>query len=155
MPAVGDSAPLFTLEDDAGNEVSLKDFSGKTVVLYFYPKDDTPGCTVEACSFRDVYDEILALGAVVLGVSPDSAVRHNRFKDKYALPFRLLSDPAHTVLAAYGAWGEKKLYGKTYEGVLRSTYVIGPDGIIAGAFPKVAPKDHAAEIIALLRGAKQ
>lgn len=154
MPAVGDTASVFTLEDDTGNTVALTDFSGKTVVLYFYPKDDTPGCTTEACAFRDVYDEILALGAIVLGVSPDSAVRHNRFKDKYGLPFRLLSDPDHTVLAAYGAWGEKKMYGKTYEGVIRSTYVIGPDGKIVGAFPKVSPKDHAAEIIALLRGGK-
>ncbi len=154
MPGIGEKAPDFTLEGDSGAAVSLRDFSGKTVVLYFYPKDDTPGCTAEACAFRDAYDEILALGAVVLGVSPDSAVRHAKFKGKYELPFRLLADPDHRVLSAYGSWGEKKAYGKTYEGVIRSTYVIGPDGKVIGAFPKVSPKEHAAEILALLRAMK-
>ncbi len=153
MITIGTRAPDFSLEDDGGNRVSLSDFAGKTVVLYFYPKDDTPGCTTEACAFRDAYDEILSLGAVVIGVSPDPVARHARFRERHGLPFRLLADPEREAIGAYGAWGEKKMYGKAYEGVIRSTYVIGPDGLVVGAFPKVSPKDHAAQIIALLRGA--
>jgi len=150
MVKEGEAAPEFTLEDDEGRKVSLSAFKGKTVVLYFYPKDDTPGCTKEACGFRDAYDDFLAKGAAVIGVSPDKAVSHARFKAKHGLPFVLLADPEHAVLSAYGAWGEKSMYGKRYEGVLRSTVVIGPDGDIRKVFPKVSPEGHAAEILAAL-----
>lgn len=150
MLEAGSEAPDFTLEDDEGRKVSLSSFKGRTVVLYFYPKDDTPGCTKEACGFRDAYDDFLAKGAAVVGVSPDKAASHARFKSKHGLPFVLLADPDHAVLSAYGAWGEKSMYGKKYEGVLRSTVVIGPDGTIRRAFPKVSPEGHAAEILAAL-----
>ena len=150
MVKEGEAAPEFTLEDDEGRKVSLSAFKGKTVVLYFYPKDDTPGCTKEACGFRDAYDDFLAKGAAVIGVSPDKAVSHARFKAKHGLPFVLLADPEHAVLSAYGAWGEKSMYGKRYEGVLRSTVVIGPDGAIRKVFPKVSPEGHATEILAAL-----
>lgn len=143
-------APDFTLADDSGKGVSLSSFKGKTVVLYFYPKDDTPGCTKEACGFRDAFDAFLAKGAVVIGVSPDAQASHGKFKAKYGLPFMLLSDPDHAVLEAYGAWGEKSMYGKKYEGVLRSTVVIGTDGKVKKVFPKVKPEGHAEEILAAL-----
>lgn len=150
MPTVGDKAPDFTLEAEDGSKVSLSDFAGRTVILYFYPKDDTPGCTKEACGFRDAYDQFNSRGAVVLGVSPDGPASHGKFKTKYSLPFRLLADPGKGTLRAYGAWGEKKMYGKTVEGVLRSTFVIGPDGVIKAAFPRVKPEGHAQEILAVL-----
>lgn len=150
MPKVGEKAPDFTLEAEDGGKVSLSEFRGRTVVLYFYPKDDTPGCTTEACGFRDAYDEFLAKGAAVLGVSPDIAASHGRFKSKYSLPFRLLADPGKGTLRSYGAWGEKTMYGKKVEGVLRSTFVIGPDGIVKAVFPKVKPEGHAREILAIL-----
>ncbi|NLJ45631.1 MAG: thioredoxin-dependent thiol peroxidase [Treponema sp.] len=150
MPAVGDKAPDFTLEAEDGSKVSLSDFAGRTVVLYFYPKDDTPGCTKEACGFRDAYDQFQSRGAVVLGVSPDGPASHGKFKTKYSLPFRLLADPGKGTLRAYGAWGEKTMYGKTVEGVLRSTFVIGPDGVVKAAFPRVKPEGHAQEILAVL-----
>lgn len=150
MPAVGDKAPDFTLEAEDGSKVSLSDFTGRTVVLYFYPKDDTPGCTKEACGFRDAYDQFQSRGAVVLGVSPDSPASHGKFKTKYSLPFRLLADPGKGILKAYGAWGEKNMYGKKVEGVLRSTFVIGPDGVVKAAFPRVKPEGHAQEILAVL-----
>lgn len=150
MLQVGIPAPDFALKDESGAEVRLSGFKGKTVVLYFYPKDDTPGCTKEACGFRDAFDAFLAKGAVVIGVSPDASASHGKFKKKYGLPFKLLSDPDHAVLEAYGAWGEKSMYGKKYEGVLRSTVVIGPDGKVAKVFPKVKPEGHAEEILALL-----
>ncbi len=143
-------APPFTLLDDQGKEVSLKDFEGKKVVLYFYPKDDTPGCTTEACGFRDIHDEILDRGAVILGVSPDPQKKHEKFRQKYNLPFHLLSDPEHTVLEAYNAWGEKKMYGKTYMGVLRSTVLIDESGNIQEIYPKVKPADHPREILEAL-----
>ena len=146
----GDKAPEFTLQNAEGETVSLSGFAGKTVVVYFYPKDDTPGCTKEACGFRDVYDDILAKDAVVLGISADSVGSHAKFKEKFNLPFHLLSDPEKTVIEAFGAWGEKKNYGKTYLGLIRSTFVIGPDGVILKAFPKVKPAEHAEEILALL-----
>lgn len=146
----GTKAPDFTLESESGERVSLSGYRGKTVVLYFYPRDDTPGCTREACSFRDAYDLFLAKGAVVLGVSPDKPASHEKFKAKHALPFRLLADPGKGVLRAYGAWGEKKLYGKTVEGVLRSTYVISGDGAIRAVFPRVRPEGHALEILKVL-----
>jgi len=118
--------------------------------LYFYPKDDTPGCTTEACNFRDDYSEIIAAGAAVLGVSPDSIKSHDRFKLKHELPFALLSDPDHEVAELYGAWGEKKMYGKTYMGIIRSTFVIDEDGKIITVFPKVKPKNHSQEVLAVL-----
>jgi len=148
----GDPAPEFTLQADGGQEVSLADYRGQKVVLYFYPKDDTPGCTAEACSFRDDHSDIVAAGAAVLGVSPDTLKSHDKFKAKYNLPFTLLSDPDHRVAEMYGAWGEKKSYGKTYEGILRSTFIIDEEGKIARVFPRVTPKDHSQEVLEFLRG---
>ena len=146
----GMTAPDFILDSDEGNSVSLSSFTGKTVVLYFYPKDDTPGCTTEACGFRDAWDRFLEKGAVVIGVSPDKTQAHTKFRKKYNLPFLLLADPEAKVLKAYGAWGQKSMYGKTYDGVLRSTFVIGKDGVISKVFPKVKPEGHAEEILGLL-----
>jgi peroxiredoxin Q/BCP len=146
----GTIAPDFTLTTDGGGEVTLSDFRGQRVVLYFYPKDDTPGCTTEACSFRDDYSEIITAGAVVLGVSPDSVKSHDKFKLKYELPFALLSDPDHQVAEMYGAWGEKEMYGRTYMGILRSTFVIDEEGRIIKVFPKVKPKNHSQEVLAVL-----
>jgi peroxiredoxin Q/BCP len=146
----GTTAPDFTLAADGGGEVSLSDYRGKKVVLYFYPKDNTSGCTTEACNFRDDYSQILAAGAAVLGVSPDSVKSHDNFKLKYSLPFALLSDPDHEVAETYGAWGEKKMYGKTYMGIIRSTYIIDEEGVIAKVFPKVKPKNHSAEVLEAL-----
>jgi peroxiredoxin Q/BCP len=149
----GTMAPGFTLTADGGGEVTLSDFCGQRVVLYFYPKDDTPGCTTEACNFRDDYSEIIAAGTVVLGVSPDSVKSHDKFKLKYGLPFPLLSDPEHQVAELYGAWGEKKMYGRTYMGIIRSTFVIDEEGRIVKVFPKVKPKNHSQEVLAVLAGA--
>jgi len=146
----GTQAPEFTLPDENGTEISLSQFRGKKVVIYFYPKDDTPGCTKEACNFRDNYDAILEKGAVVLGVSADSQKSHQKFKSKYELPFYILSDPDKTMIQEYGAWGEKQMYGKTYEGVIRSTYVIDEDGKIAKVFPKVKPAEHGLEVLKAL-----
>lgn len=146
----GVKAPDFTLSNQDGEEVSLSQFAGKKVVLYFYPKDNTPGCTKEACSFRDNYDAILEKGAVVLGVSADSEKSHTNFRSKYELPFHLLSDPEKTVIQDYGAWGEKQMYGKTYEGIMRSTVLIGEDGTVSKVFPKVKPADHGTEVLEYL-----
>jgi peroxiredoxin Q/BCP len=143
-------APDFTLATDGGGEVTLSDYRGKKVVLYFYPKDDTPGCTTEACSFRDDYGMITATGAVVLGVSPDTVKSHDKFKLKYSLPFALLSDSDHRVAEMYGAWGEKKMYGKTSMGIIRSTFILDETGKIVKVFPKVTPKDHSMEVLAAL-----
>jgi len=148
MLKVGDKAPDFTLQSDKGEMVTLSDFFGKSaVVLYFYPKDNTPGCTKEACSFRDNLDEIIAKRAVVLGISPDSLKSHQNFVKKQELNFTLLSDPDHKVAELFGAWGEKKMYGKTYEGILRTTFIIGKDGTIKHVFEKVKPDAHALEVI--------
>ena len=147
----GTAAPDFTLEVSGGGTESLSDYRGQTVVLYFYPKDDTPGCTTEACNFRDDYSEIMAAGAVVLGVSPDSVKSHDKFTLKYELPFPLLSDPDHQVAQLYGAWGEKKMFGRTYMGILRSTFIIDEQGIIVKVFPKVRPKVHSEEVLEVLR----
>lgn len=146
----GTIAPDFTLSADGGGEITLSDYRGKKVVLYFYPKDDTPGCTTEACNFRDDYSEIVAAGAVVLGVSPDSVASHDKFRLKYELPFALLSDPDHHVAEAYGAWGEKKMYGKTYLGIIRSTFIIDEEGKIIKVFPRVRPKDHSQQVLTVL-----
>ena len=148
----GDKAPAFTLKNAEGESVSLSDFAGKTVVVYFYPKDNTPGCTKEACSFRDNYDAILEAGGVVLGISADSEKSHAGFKTKFGLPFHLLSDPEKEVIQAFGAWGLKKNYGKEYMGLIRSTFVIGPDGIISKVYDKVKTDIHGEEILELLRG---
>ncbi len=148
----GVKAPAFRLPSDAGTPVALKDFAGRTVVLYFYPKDDTSGCTTEACDFRDNWRAVQAAGAVVLGVSPDGVASHQKFKKKYELPFTLLVDADHAVAEAYGAWGEKSMYGRKYYGVLRSTFIIDPRGRIARVFSKVKPRGHAAEVLAALAG---
>jgi peroxiredoxin Q/BCP len=148
--AEGENAPDFTLTSDGGATVSLSDFRGKPVVLYFYPKDDTSGCTTQACAIRDDYGEFTERGAVVLGVSPDDEASHVKFRDKYELPFTLLADPDHAVAEQYGAWGEKKNYGKTYFGIIRSTFLIDGDGNVAKVFPRVDPKTHADKVLAAL-----
>ncbi|MCX7708303.1 MAG: thioredoxin-dependent thiol peroxidase [Clostridia bacterium] len=151
MLAEGQKAINFELMDDYGNNIRLSDFIGKKVVLYFYPKDNTPGCNTEACSFRDVYDDILQAGAVVLGISMDDQNSHRKFRNKFGLPFYLLSDPDHKTAEAYGTWGEKKMYGKAYMGILRSTFVIDETGVVRKVFPKVSPEGHGEEILNTLR----
>lgn len=148
--AVGSRAPAFRVLSDTGKKVALADFRGRPVVLYFYPKDDTSGCTTEACEFRDSWRAVQAAGAVVLGVSPDGVASHQKFKKKYELPFPLLADEDHSLAEAYGAWGEKSMYGRKYFGVLRTTYLIDAAGKIARVFEKVKPKGHAAEVLAAL-----
>jgi peroxiredoxin Q/BCP len=150
MLEAGIQAPDFTLASDGGGEVSLSDHRGKNVVLYFYPKNNTSGCTTEACNFRDDYAEILAAGAVVLGVSPDSIKSHDGFKLKHSLPFALLSDPEHEVAELYGAWGMKKMYGREYMGIIRSTFIIDEAGQIIKVFPKVRVKNHSQEVLEAL-----
>ncbi|MFN3485540.1 MAG: thioredoxin-dependent thiol peroxidase [Planctomycetota bacterium] len=148
----GAPAPDFTLRDQEGKEVSLKDLRGKEVILYFYPKDDTPGCTKEACGFRDAWKELQKRGVEVLGVSPDSEASHRSFAAKYRLPFRLLSDPDRRVMKAYGAWGQKVMYGKTTEGVIRSTVWIGPEGTVKRHWKKVRDAGaHPAQVLEALR----
>ena len=149
MPAlkIGDKAPAFEAVDQDGNPVSLNDFSGKKLVLYFYPKDDTPGCTAEACNLRDNYGLLLKKGYGILGVSADDERSHKKFIEKYVLPFPLLADKDKTILKAYGAWGKKKLYGKEYDGILRTTYVISEKGIIEKIFTKVDTKNHTEQIL--------
>jgi peroxiredoxin Q/BCP len=143
MIKVGEMAPDFELKADSGQTVCLADYRGRRVVLYFYPKDDTSGCTKQACGFRDHLPELEARDATVFGVSPDSVASHERFRDKYDLNFPLLSDPDHAVATAYGAWGKKKMYGREYEGILRSTFIIGPDGRVEEVYAKVKPAGHA------------
>jgi peroxiredoxin Q/BCP len=148
----GDPAPPFTLPDMSGKQVSLEDFAGKDVILYFYPKDDTPGCTKEACGFRDAWTDLQDLGVVVLGVSGDDAASHTRFAAKYRLPFTLLSDPDHRVMTAYGAYGPKTMYGRKVVGVIRSTVWIGPDGRIRRRWARVAnAAKHPDKVLAALR----
>jgi peroxiredoxin Q/BCP len=150
MVREGEPAPDFTLASDAGEQLSLSDFRGKPVVLYFYPKDDTPGCTTQACGIRDAYGEFERAGAVVLGVSPDDVGRHVKFKQKYELPFTLLADPEHEVAERYGVWGEKKYMGRSYMGVKRSTFVVGSDGVVAKVMHDVKPATHADDVLAAL-----
>ena len=152
MLEAGVKAPAFTLPDQDGNPVSLSDFLGKKVILYFYPKDNTPGCTRQACAFAGSYDAFRDLDAVVIGVSKDSAASHQRFAQKYDLPFLLLSDPELGVLQAYGVWQEKKLYGKVSMGVVRTTFIIDETGVIEKVMPKVKPDTNAADILAYLQG---
>ncbi|MDA1148162.1 MAG: thioredoxin-dependent thiol peroxidase [Chloroflexi bacterium] len=147
----GDRAPSFTLKDQDGVTHKLADYKGKTVVLYFYPNDDTPGCTKEACSFRDEHDAIAEEGAVVLGVSTNDAASHQRFRDKYTLPFPLLVDTNATVATRYGAWGEKVLYGRTSIGMTRATFVIGPDGKLTKVWKRAKAADHALAVLKALR----
>lgn len=147
MPDVGTTAPAFSLSDHEGTIRSLSDFRGSWTVVYFYPKDDTPGCTTEACAFRDAYDELKEEGIVVVGISPDSVESHAAFAAKHRLPFTLLADPAKNVLQAYGAWGERSMYGKKYMGVLRSSVLVDPKGIIAKTYPKASPAEHAQQIL--------
>lgn len=143
----GTKAPNFEGKDENGNTVKLSDFAGKKLVLYFYPKDSTPGCTAEACDLRDNYERFLALGYQVLGASRDSVASHRRFIEKYSLPFHLIADTDLSILKAYEAWGEKKMYGKITEGTLRTTYVIDEKGIIIDAIAKVDTKNHTAQIL--------
>jgi peroxiredoxin Q/BCP len=152
MPSIkeGATAPAFKLESADGGKVSLADLKGRQVVLYFYPKDDTPGCTLEAQAFRDAAARFKRKNAVVLGVSRDSTASHCRFRDKYGLNFPLLSDPEGKVIQAYGAWGEKNMYGKKMMGIIRTTVVIGADGKVAKIFPKVKVAGHAEEVLAAL-----
>jgi thioredoxin-dependent peroxiredoxin len=152
MPEVGDHAPDFSLSDHDGRTVSLSDFRGRNVVLYFYPKDDTSGCTTQACGIRDNIAAFDATGAVVLGVSPDSVRSHVKFREKYELNFPLLADPDHEVAEAYGVWQEKSMYGRTYMGVARTTFVIDGDGVISAVLPKVRPATHAGEVLEILQG---
>ncbi|MFO0693362.1 MAG: peroxiredoxin [Polyangiales bacterium] len=151
MIAVGKAAPRFELESSEGGKVTLASLAGKYAVLYFYPKDNTPGCTTEALAFRDAKDELDALGAVVLGVSKDSLASHCKFRDKHGLNFALLSDPEGKMIEAYGAWGEKNMYGKKMMGILRSTVVLGPNGKVVAHFPKVKVAGHAAEVVAAIK----
>lgn len=148
----GSPAPHFNLKDETGTVRSLSDFRGQTIVLYFYPKDDTSGCTKEACNFRDDYSAYEKAGVTILGVSPDSPESHAKFKAKYALPFSLLADEDHALCDAYGVWGEKKFLGKKYMGVLRTTFVIDGEGKIARVFENVKPAEHSAEVLAAVKG---
>jgi peroxiredoxin Q/BCP len=149
MPiSFGIPAPDFELIDDTNQTRRLADFRGQRVVLYFYPKDDTPGCTKEACNFRDDYSAYEQAGITILGISPDSVESHQKFKAKFQLPFSLLADEGHKVCDAYGVWGPKKFMGKSYEGVLRTTFLIGPDGSILRVFENVRPAEHSAEVLA-------
>ncbi len=150
MIEVGAKAPEFTLPDQDGEEVSLSGLAGRTVVLYFYPKADTPGCTTQACGIRDRADEYDAAGAVVLGVSPDPVAAVKKFHDRQSLNFTLLADADHAVCDAYGVWAEKSLYGKRYWGAMRSTFIIDGDGTVAHVIPKASPKTHDDEVLAAL-----
>ena len=150
MVEEGQQAPDFELTSDSGERVSLSQFRGKPVVLYFYPRDDTPGCTAQACGIRDSYDLFTEHDAVVLGVSPDEETAHVKFKEKYGLPFTLLADPEHEVAEAYGVWGERKYMGRTYMGIERSTFLIDEDGKIAKVMRRVKPATHVEKVLAAL-----
>jgi len=147
MLKVGEKAPAFAAKDENGNTIKLSDYRGKNVVLYFYPKDMTPGCTTEACNFRDRFAEIKKKNAVILGVSKDSSASHVKFKEKYSLPFPLLADEDLSVIKAYGAWGKRSMYGREFMGIVRSTVVVGPDGKVKALFPKVKVNGHDDEVL--------
>jgi len=146
--SAGVTAPEFQLKDSKGIIHNLSDYEGQTIVLYFYPKDDTPGCTKEACAFRDTYQDFKDAGVEVIGISPDSEKSHTKFSEKYELPFTLLSDPNHEICEAYGVWGLKKYMGREYEGVYRTTFIIGPKGEIKRVFENVKPSEHVEEVLA-------
>jgi peroxiredoxin Q/BCP len=148
---INDKAPEFSLHDENDKEVSLKSLRGKVVVLYFYPRADTPGCTVEACAFRDTYKQIQKTGVVLLGISPDTPKAQKKFRDKFNLPFSLLADADKKVAEAYGVVQEKNMYGKKVMGIARTTFIIGPDGKVQHIFPKVKPEGHAVEVLAYLK----
>lgn len=148
---IGDKAPGFRLPDQFGKEHDLKDYAGKWVLLYFYPKDDTPGCTIEACAMRDSFPKFRKLGIAVLGASPDSVKKHAKFAEKHELPFTLLADTEKTLVNAYGVWAKKKFMGREYMGTLRNSYLIDPKGKIAKTYEGVKPKDHAEEVLADLK----
>jgi peroxiredoxin Q/BCP len=154
MPVAGDPAPDLALPDEGGTIHRLADRKGGWTVVYFYPKDDTPGCTTEACQFTELAPEIRALGGEIWGISPDGGTSHAAFRTKFGLSFPLLSDVDHAVAEAYGAWQEKTNYGKTYMGIARSSFLVGPDGRVAVAWPKVKAEGHAAEVLAALRDAQ-
>jgi peroxiredoxin Q/BCP len=153
IPTAGTPAPAFSLADEAGTLRSLQEYRGKPVILYFYPKDDTPGCTTEACNFRDDYSAYIDADVTILGVSPDSPASHAKFKKKFELPFHLLSDQTHQVCEAYGVWGQKKFMGREYMGVLRTTFLVDANGVIRKVFENVKPADHSAEVLAALKEA--
>lgn len=148
---IGDKSPDFKGVDENGNEVSFSHFKGKNIIMYFYPKDNTPGCTNEACDLRDNYNMWIEKGYDVIGVSPDSQQSHQKFIDKHKLPFTLISDPEKVIIKQFGAWGQKKMYGREYEGLLRTTFVIDKDGIITNIFEKVKTKDHTNQILETLK----
>jgi peroxiredoxin Q/BCP len=147
---VGDLAPEFSAPTNGGGKISLAEFKGQNVILYFYPKDDTPGCTKEACAFRDQFADFKKAGAVVFGVSPDSVKSHDKFVEKFQLPFPLLADEDKKIVETYGVWGEKSFMGRNYSGVYRVTFLIGPDGTIKQIWPEVKPEEHMAEVLAAL-----
>ena len=151
MPTIGRKAPAFTLVNQDGRKIKLSDFRGRTVVLFAYPKAATPGCTQQACGFRDAYADVEAAGAVVLGISPDAPEKLARWREKQRFPYDLLSDPDHAVLEKYGAWGEKKMYGRSFEGVIRSHWIIDPEGTLVDQHLKVSPKDSVARAVAFLQ----
>ena len=151
MLDVGEPAPSFTLHDQDDETVALEEFRGSPVVVYFYPKDDTPGCTKQACGIRDQWKEFEAAGAVVLGISPDDVASHAAFAEKFDLPHRLLADPDRSVIRRYRAWGVKKMFGKEFEGVIRSTVLVDPSGNVAAVWPKADPKSHADAVLAAIR----
>lgn len=152
MPlSAGSPAPDFSLLDENEDTHFLSDYRGRPVLLYFYPKDDTPGCTTEACNFRDDYSAYEEAGVVIIGVSSDSPQKHSKFKAKYNLPFTLLADTDHQICELYGVWGRKKFMGREYDGVFRTTYLIGPDGVILEVFEKVKPAEHSAQVLTVLK----
>ena len=148
----GDKAPRFTLPDQDERPVSLADFEGKPLVVYFYPADDTPGCTKEACQFNDNLQAFNRAGVAVVGISPDGAAKHTKFREKYGLKFPLLSDPGHEVMGVYGAWGEKTMYGKKSVGTIRSTFLVGPDGTVTRAWYNVRADGHASKVLEIVKG---
>jgi thioredoxin-dependent peroxiredoxin len=148
MVTIGQSAPDFTLLDQDGKEHILSAYRGQYVLIYFYPKDDTPGCTKEACAIRDAEPDFKGLDAIVLGISPDTVKSHKKFAEKYGLPFTLLADPEHVAIDAYGVWGRKKFMGREYDGVFRTSFLIAPDGTVAKVYETVKPEVHAAEVLA-------
>lgn len=153
MVSEGEPAPAFELQSDSGETVKLSDLRGRRVVLYFYPKDDTPGCTTQACGMRDSFTDLEEAGAVVFGVSPDDVASHERFRQKYSLPFALLADPDHRVAEAYGVWGERSYMGRKYMGIERTTFVIDEDGVVAKVLRRVKPASHADGVLAVLQNA--